>query len=268
MQSNILGRYNRSVLYTYFGVLGLALATSLWVLQTNRSEAISERNAQVITQEHQVQRLLDSGVRAVTSLNQYATQHLSLAEAPRIELLLSYYYYSYNSIDKVFEIVPNIKEEAQDQFVMGLITGQGNLERRSDQYYREMDMLFEMNLTFPVAMQMVPDSAWIYYLSANKFIGIYPWPGDAYAFTEDTYQNLAYQGALSKNNPQRSVYWTEAYFDKAGKGLMTSVGVPLYIKDKFHGALVIDVTLASLSKELMPFALLNGQMMLLDSKHQ
>ena len=268
MQSNILGRYNSSILYTYFGVLALALIASLWVLKTNRSDAIQERYAQVITQEHQVQRLLDSGVRAVTSLNQYATQHLSLAEAPRIELLLSYYYYSDNSIDKVFEIVPNVKEEAQDQFVMGLITGSGNLEQRSDQYYREMDMLFEMNLTFPVAMQMVPDSAWIYYLSANEFIGIYPWPGDAYAFSAETYQSFAYQGALAKNNPQRNVYWTEAYFDKAGKGLMTSVGVPLYIKDKFHGALVIDVTLASLSEELMPFSAFNGQMMLLDSKHQ
>ncbi|MDP2559611.1 response regulator [Psychrobium sp. 1_MG-2023] len=268
MKTNILSQYNKTIFYTYFAVLALALVASLWVLNKNRNEALAERFGQIKTHEHQVELLLDSGVRAVTSLNQYAIKHLSLAEAPRIELLLSYYYYSYNSIDKVFEIVPNVKEEVQDKFEMGMITGAGDLKQRSNEYYREMDMLFEMNLSFPVAMEMVPDAAWVYYLSANDFIGIYPWPGDGYAFSDNTYNNPAYQGAVESNNPERSVYWTDAYIDKAGKGLMTTVGVPLYVDNQFYGAIAIDITLSSLSEELMPLSGLNGQMMLLDKKQQ
>jgi len=268
VKTNILSQYNRTIFYTYFVVLALAVAASLIVLNKNRSDSISERYAQVKTHEHQVELLLDSGVRAVNSLNQYAMKHLSLAEAPRIELLLSYYYYTYNSIDEVFEIIPNVKEELQDQFESSLISGSGNLEKRSNNYYREMDMLFEMNLSFPVAMEMVPDAAWVYYLSNSNFIGIYPWPGDDYGFSESIYQGPAYIGAIEKNNPTRDVYWTDAYMDKAGKGLMTTVGMPLYINDKFHGAIAMDITLSSLSKELMPQADFSGYMFLLDQQQQ
>jgi len=266
----LLSKYNKTVLYTYFAVLAMTVVTSLWVLSKNRNETIAERFSQIKSHEHQVELLLDSGVRAVTSLNQYATKHLSLAEAPRIDLLLSYYYYSYNSIDKVFEIVPNIQEDLQDkfQFEIGLISGTGNLERRTNQYYREMDMLFEMNLSFPVAMEMVPDAAWVYYLSANDFIGIYPWPGDDYAYSTQSQEGAVYQAAIPKNNPNRDIYWTDAYTDQAGKGLMTTVGSPLYIGDRFYGALAIDITLSSLSKELLPQSDLNGHMMLMDKKKQ
>jgi len=268
VKTNILSQYNRTIFYTYFAVLALAIAASSIVLNKNRSDSLNERYAQVKTHEHQVELLLDSGVRAVNSLNQYAMKHLSLAEAPRIELLLSYYYYSYNSIDEVFEIIPNVKEELQDQFESSLISGSGNLEKRSNNYYREMDMLFEMNLSFPVAMEMVPDAAWVYYLSKNDFIGIYPWPGDAYGFSASIYESPAYLGAVAENNPSRSVYWTDAYMDKAGKGLMTTVGVPLYMNDKFYGAIAIDITLSSLSKELIPQADFSGHMFLLDKKQQ
>jgi len=268
VKTNILSQYNRTIFYTYFAVLAFAVAASLIVLNKNRSDSIHERYAQIKTHEYQVELLLDSGVRAVNSLNQYAMKHLSLAEAPRIELLLSYYYYTYNSIDEVFEIIPNVKEELQDQFESSLISGSGNLEKRSNNYYREMDMLFEMNLSFPVAMEMVPDAAWVYYLSNSEFIGIYPWPGDDYGFSQSIYQGPAYLGAMPKNNPDREVYWTDAYMDKAGKGLMTTVGVPLYMNDKFHGTIAMDITLSSLSKELIPQSDLLGQMFLLDQQQQ
>ncbi|MGB1296712.1 MAG: PAS domain S-box protein [Psychrobium sp.] len=269
MKINLLSNYNKTVLYTYFAVLAMAVITSLWVLGNNRKEALSERFTQIQAHEHQVELLLDSGVRAVTSLNQYATKHLSLAEAPRIELLLSYYYYSYNSIDRVFEIVPNIQEDLQDkfQFEVGLISGLGNLENRSDQYYREMDMIFEMNLSFPVAMEMVPDATRVYYLSANEFIGIYPWPGDNYAFNKATLKSPAYIGALKANNPQGKIYWTDVYADEVSKGLMTTVGSPLYIGDQYYGALAIDITLSSLSNELLPQGGLTGHMILVDGKN-
>ncbi|WP_435275824.1 PAS domain S-box protein [Psychrobium sp. nBUS_13] len=269
MKINLLSNYNKTVLYTYFAVLAMAVITSLWVLGKNRSEAIAERFTQIKSHEHQVELLLDSGIRAVTSLNQYATKHLSLSEAPRIDLLLSYYYYSYNSIDQVFEIVPNIQEDLQDkfQFEIGLISGTGNLENRSDQYYREMDMIFEMNLSFPVAMEMVPDATRVYYLSANEFIGVYPWPGDDYAFKKSTLESPAYLSSLKDNNPKGHTYWTDVYADDAGKGLMTTVGSPLYIGDQYYGALAIDITLSSLSEELLPQGGLFGDMLLVDGNN-
>lgn len=266
MKTHILGQYNRTIFYTYLAVLALALGTSLWVLNKNRSESLADRFQQVKTHEHQVEILLDSGVRAVASMRQYATKHMSLAEAPRVDLLLSYY--SYNDIEQGFEIIPNVKEELKELFEVGMISGSGNLERRSKQYYREMDMLFEMNLSFPVAMEMVPDAARVYYLSVNEFIGVYPWPGDDYGFAKDLYKSPAFLAATPQANVEREVFWTDAYLDDAGKGLMTTVGVPLYIEGKFYGTIAIDITLSSLSKELMPQSNLIGSMLLLDKKQQ
>ena len=183
MKTHILGRYNRTIMYTYFAVRALALGASLWGFNKSRVESFAERFQQVKVHEHQVELLLDSGLRAVNSMRKYAVKHMSLAEAPRVDLLLSYY--SYNDIEQGFEIIPNVKEEFKDLFEVGMISGSGNLERRSQQYYREMDMLFEMNLSFPVAMEMVPDAAWVYYLSVNEFIGVYPWPGDDYGVSKD-----------------------------------------------------------------------------------
>ena len=266
MKTNILGQYNRTIFYTYLAVLAFALAGSLWVLNKNRSESLVDRFQQVKIHEHQVELLLDSGLRAVSSMRQYANKHMSLAEAPRVELLLSYY--SYNDIEQGFEIIPNVKEELKALFEVGMISGSGNLEHRSKQYYREMDMLFEMNLSFPVAMEMVPDAARVYYLSLNEFIGVYPWPGDDYGFSKDLYQSPAFLNSTPQANPYRRVYWTNAYLDDAGKGLMTTVGIPLYVDQNFYGTIAIDITLSSLSKELMPKSNLLGSMLLLDSKEQ
>ena len=201
MKTNILGQYNRTIFYTYLAVLAFALAGSLWVLNKNRSESLVDRFQQVKIHEHQVELLLDSGLRAVSSMRQYANKHMSLAEAPRVELLLSYY--SYNDIEQGFEIIPNVKEELKALFEVGMISGSGNLEHRSKQYYREMDMLFEMNLSFPVAMEMVPDAARVYYLSLNEFIGVYPWPGDDYGFSKDLYQSPAFLNSTPQANPYR-----------------------------------------------------------------
>lgn len=266
MKTHILGQYNRTIFNTYLAVLALALGASLWVLSKNRAESLFDRFQQVKVHEHQVELLLDSGLRAVTSMRQYAVKHMSLAEAPRVDLLLSYY--SYNGIEQGFEIIPNVKEELKELFEVGMISGSGNLERRAKQYYREMDMLFEMNLSFPVAMEMVPDAARVYYLSVNEFIGIYPWPGDDYGFTTDLYQSPAFLDATPQANPERKVFWTDGYLDDGGKGLMTTVGVPLYIENKFSGTIAMDITLSSLSKELMPHSNLIGNMLLLDNKQQ
>ncbi|NRA53724.1 MAG: response regulator [Gammaproteobacteria bacterium] len=266
MKTHILGQYNRTIFYTYLAVLALALGASLWVLNKNRTETLNDKFLQIKTHEHQVELLLDSGVRAVNSLRQYATKHLSLADAPRLDLLLSYY--SYKGIEQGFEITPNVKAEFKDLFEIGMISGTGSLKQRSMKYYSEIDMLFEMNLSFPVALEMVPDAAWVYYLSANEFIGVYPWPGDDYFFSKDSFNSPAFINASPEANPQRGVFWTSAYLDDAGKGLMTTVGVPLYIDDEFYGAIAIDITLSTLSKELMRQVSFNGTMLLLDDKQQ
>ena len=262
MKSHILGQYNRTIFYTYLGVLALALGASLWVLTKNRHEAITELRQQVQVHQRQVEILLDSSLRAVKSLNQFAAKHLSLEEQPRSEQLLSNY--AYNPIEQGFEVIPFIKEEVKEQFEIGMISGSGTLEARDQQYYREMDMLFQMNLSFPVAMEMVPDAAWIYYLSVNEFIGIYPWPGDDYSFSRDAYKRPSFLDATPQSNPGRSVFWTDVYLDDAGKGLMTTIGVPLYMGDIFHGVIALDLTLDSLSQQLKPHPSLIGQMMLLD----
>ena len=61
---------------------------------------------------------------------------------------------------------------------------------------------------------------------------------------------------LPANNSTRQAYWTKAYLDQAGAGLMVSHGAPVYWGDTFMGVVAVDLQLdfltAFLEKRQMP----------------
>lgn len=60
-----------------------------------------------------------------------------------------------------------------------------------------------------------------------------------------------YYEADEENNPDKKVVWTEAYLDPAGHGWMTSVIAPVYRKDVLEGVIGIDVTIQTLTQNLL-----------------
>jgi len=76
-----------------------------------------------------------------------------------------------------------------------------------------------------------------------------------------------YYLANKKNNPNKSVVWTDAYLDPAGNGWMISAIAPIYNNGFLEGVSGIDFTIDSLVSNILDRELpFDGKMFLLDSK--
>lgn len=153
--------------------------------------------------------------------------------------------------------------------MVGNLTGDGPLATRSAASYREMNMALSLNPAFYIATQHFPNIAWAYYTSANRFINIYPWvsSGD-FKFSDELYTHGFYTMGLPGNNPQRQVFWTEAYVDEAGKGMMVTCAAPVYDGDQFMGTVAVDYTLDILNTFVGDLGYAGGRLFIVNQYDQ
>ena len=89
---------------------------------------------------------------------------------------------------------------------------------------------------------------WVYYLSQNNFITIFPKTTyKADTVIPVTYDFEFYKLVTPEMDPERTIKFTKVYEDQLGKGTMITISLPIYNKEQFMGALSIDYTLEGLS---------------------
>jgi signal transduction histidine kinase len=60
-----------------------------------------------------------------------------------------------------------------------------------------------------------------------------------------------FKAGTPERNPKRAQFWTDVYVDAAGKGLMATVGRPVYDRsNRFRGTINLDLTLATIDRYL------------------
>lgn len=104
---------------------------------------------------------------------------------------------------------------------------------------------------------------WSYFFSAKKdFLAMAPWAPSAEvlgnepsirSFLQQSWTYEITDRARPEKNPSRQHYWTKAYFDQAGAGMMVSLGAPVYWGGEFVGVMGADVLLGFLSDFLREF---------------
>lgn len=104
---------------------------------------------------------------------------------------------------------------------------------------------------------------WTYFNSAAKdMLVVAPWVSKKAFLGQETNverflthawtQEVA-TAALPQNNPLRRPYWTKAYLDQGGAGLMVSHAAPVYWGDEFVGVIGTDVQLEFLNRFVRGF---------------
>ncbi|WP_445946476.1 response regulator [Shewanella sp.] len=264
LKSPIQRNYNRAVFYTYIGVIVMALL-SAWVLfDKQKEQLIEQREEQVARHVLQIDLLLESSIRAVKSLRNVAVDHLKLGELARKDMLPKYE--NFNQDGQFFTLEPNYAH-GEPFTNMGRITGSGSLQNRSDKFYQELEMLFELSLSFPVAKEAAPKASSIYYISNQRIMSSYPWSANEQGFREELLNKNQFRLATPEMNPQRSVFWSEAYVDVSEQGLLTTLGLPVYLEDEFIGSINLDMTLSSLAKQIRMYFKMPGTVILLDQQN-
>ena len=96
--------------------------------------------------------------------------------------------------------------------------------------------------------KQIKGSAWIYYQDITNTSLQFPYIDQKTAITPDfdwsTYHT--YKSVEPKNNPERTIQWTNPTIDYAGEGLIISVSIPVYDSDRFIGLWSIDIPLKNI----------------------
>ena len=116
---------------------------------------------------------------------------------------------------------------------------------------------------------------WSYVFDADQaFVTLYPWSDIADMRGESAQARVRryrswfdysiFQFATPAQNPDHVAFWTAAYSDAGGSGLMVTHGAPVFAKGVFVAVVASDVTLAYLTDYLRDFEPLPGKFALVD----
>jgi diguanylate cyclase (GGDEF)-like protein len=119
---------------------------------------------------------------------------------------------------------------------------------------------------------------WTYFNSASKdVLVVAPWvPKKDFLGQEPSIRSLLLNSwtyevataALPANNPKRKPYWTSAYVDQGGAGLMVSHGRPVYWGDAFVGVVATDIQIGFLNTFLRQFPDPDGSLTIFNAQGQ
>lgn len=126
-----------------------------------------------------------------------------------------------------------------------------------------LDLALSIADRLEYAHRTSPFLRWSYFFSARKdLLVISPWQesvrtladeADCASFLQHSWDYEITDRGRPENNPSRRGYWTKAYADQAGAGLMVSGGAPVYWGDEFVGVMGVDVLLSFLTDFVREF---------------
>jgi len=153
--------------------------------------------------------------------------------------------------------------------MIGNLTGKDSIQKRSPDFYRELYMALNLNHRFRAIAENLPALSGVYYLSKNDFINFYPWtPASEFRYSLQLKKQEFYRLSLPTPNPERQTFWTRAYRDVRGKGLVTTCSAPVYEGQNFMGTVAIDLTVEFLNSLIRDFNGENGSLLLINSDRQ
>lgn len=262
--ARFFARYRRIMLLT-FGAVLTAGAGLLYIEFSQRLDAeISLLEQRMVERRGAVNALMRSGVDYVAGLQltantYYETTPLPDEPSPLAAALFTSEKDGMLNLDRI--------PAPYTEDMIGNLTAPARPV--DDLFWHEIEMALSLNPLFTVVRQNIPNAAWVYYTSKNKFINIEPWvKSETFKFTEDLYTHEFYTLGLPEANPGRQLFWTEPYRDEAGKGLMVTAAAPVYQGEEFRGTVAIDFTLDVLTNFVMAFRHPHGTLFVVNERNQ
>nr|WP_211162908.1 EAL domain-containing protein [Aromatoleum diolicum] len=151
------------------------------------------------------------------------------------------------------------------------LVGSGDPAMLSVEVVREIEAALHLTPLFHRVKQNLPQAAWVYYTSANRFVSVYPLEAqwEHLTWNDAMLDHPVFADTAPERNPQRMQQWSETYVDEAGKGLMSSVTAPVADETgRFRGMVALDITLTTLNDYLTGPGLEIGRVLLANEHGQ
>ncbi len=154
--------------------------------------------------------------------------------------------------------------------MMSSVSGLGPLPPPGSAPRQEIEMALLLAPQFAATAENIPNMAWAYYTSAARFIAMYPNTScQDFFFSDALYEHEFYNLGRPPLNPLRKQFWTNAYIEEAGKGLMATIGAPVYDDaGRFRGTVAVDLTLQTLSRYVTRQNMGDGRLLIVNPRGQ
>jgi diguanylate cyclase (GGDEF)-like protein len=139
--------------------------------------------------------------------------------------------------------------------------------KRDHETLREVAMSLELAPYFKTLKDENEEYAWLYYFSNSNFLTLYPFIQN-FRLEADLKNRPLFQYGTKQLNKEKKLFMTPPYLDTVGKGLMITLGKPVYNKDKFLGITEVDITLDRLNHLMQIADLLNNKSLLINKQFQ
>ena len=251
----------REVLFFVFCLLLAALFIGFNVLQT-----VQEKDKETIVKTYEAELRVGSEIKAyqnhVVLLRSIAEEKINQGSKDLGTLR--------SRIKEVsgrgWEVMPSNLDSGS---LLGRLTGTSSLADLSDATLHEIYTVEQLNNSFTTVQTNLSNSPLVYYFSGNHFGNLVPRITEDFAFFEDGYLDYElFTLGLPAVNPERNVFWTKPYIDAAMKGVIVTIGVPVYRQGQFKGTICIDMNFKEISSYLQSSVFEHDQISLIDDYHQ
>ena len=162
------------------------------------------------------------------------------------------------------------KSTAQEPLVKNKANLLGWSEIEDDKrYIQEQEAALFLSSYLKLVYESNKNFAWVYYFSKHNFAVIYPYiSADDFSFTQDLHKEPFFECATPKLNPNAELFFTRLYTDAIGKGLMLTIGKPVYYKKDFLGTIDVDITLNNMDNALFKLDTLKNKSLIYNDKFE
>tara|TARA_A100000171_G_scaffold52255_1_gene69766 strand:+ start:422 stop:2593 length:2172 start_codon:yes stop_codon:yes gene_type:complete len=232
-------RFNRIIAITY----GVIFACAILLFAFNYKENLAARKDSLRLRLIEQTQALDYLLRIRhDAINALRTQAEDFLRSPVKSPVLKDFHFKNSPKEDFFYLEkPSLRIN-----IIGNITGIGNYENLSDEAWEEIHMSYLLNPLMRVIKQNIKTALSLRYTSKRGFQNFFPWRSPLEnRFTRNIFKKEFFKGALPLQNPERKIFWTDAYLSSITDELVQTCAAPIYHKGRFLGVVSLDFTLAA-----------------------
>ncbi len=227
---------NKRIIINLFVISVLVLALIIQFISTYQS-LISEIDRKKDFTIKLLEVNINDSIHQMDLAADYFLDHYSSKDVKKVSL--------HDIDDETYYVdVTNIQVQTN---ISGLKTSSVN----QNDLLKELGASIELNKAFKKIYDNSDDIKWVYYMSDNRFLNIYPFVDySEYTVNQDSFNYDFYKMIKPENNPDRLIKWSNIYADQVTGESMITIGLPIYHGTQFLGSIDIDYTTESISKIL------------------
>jgi len=259
-ENQVVTRYKVSIIAIFIAIMLLALSIASY-RYTQELNLFEQRELNdLVEQGKKLDNQLEKTAQSTAAMRDFANYYLNhpnelSATYPELKQNGERYYLNKKRRDVLLH----------RQQLSANITGIGDIKSFDQELKQELSIANALTPAFITIQESNPVTNWLYYVSLNRFVSLYPWISRHSWQYSDRMINSHHMEIIKKSSEYyQDFYWSEPYFDTAEKGLNTALGLGVFRGENLVGAMVIDLNLAHLHDSLSQIYTENYHVVLID----